>query len=122
MKPVLYLDHDVHLYFVAALRRRGYEASTTQEHGNQRLSDAEQLAFAAERDWAILSYNMGDFNALHTEWIAQGKKHAGILLASQFHPPRTLSASAQSALSCRCCGLDRQYPLSRPVARHVDQE
>lgn len=90
MKPVLYLDHDVHLYFVAALRRRGYEASTTQEHGNQRLSDAEQLAFAAERDWTILSYNMGDFNALHTEWIAQGKKHAGILLASQFHPPRTL--------------------------------
>ena len=55
MKPVLYLDHDVHLYFVAALRRRGYEASTTQEHGNQRLSDAEQLAFAAERDWTILS-------------------------------------------------------------------
>lgn len=61
MKPVLYLDHDVHLYFVAALRRRGYEASTTQEHGNQRSSDAEQLAFAAERDWTILSYNMGDF-------------------------------------------------------------
>jgi len=41
-KPILYLDHDVHLYFAAALERHGYEAHSTQEYGNQLLSDEAQ--------------------------------------------------------------------------------
>jgi hypothetical protein len=88
-KPTLYLDHDVHLYFVAALKRHGYEAYSTQEFGNQRMSDEEQLTFAANRGWSLLSYNIGDFSNLNQRWIAQGKEHAGILLASQFNPART---------------------------------
>ncbi|MBI3303481.1 MAG: DUF5615 family PIN-like protein [Deltaproteobacteria bacterium] len=79
----------MHLYFVAALRRHGYEAHSTQEFGNQRLGDEEQLTFAANRNWTLLSYNIGDFSDLHQNWIAQGKEHAGILLASQFNPART---------------------------------
>ena len=89
-KPILYLDHDVHPYFVAALRRHGYEAYSTQEFGNQQASDEEQLAFAASRGWTLLSYNIGHFSDLHQRWTAQGKEHAGILLATQFNPDRTL--------------------------------
>jgi hypothetical protein len=89
-KPTLYLDHDVHLYFVAALRHRGYEAYSTQEFGNQQAADEEQLGFAASRGWTFLSYNTGHFSDLHQKWIRQGKAHSGILLAPQFNPARTL--------------------------------
>ena len=89
-KPILYLDHDVHLYFVAALRRHGYETHSTQECGNQEASDEEQLTFAANRSWTLLSYNIDDFSNLHRRWIAQGKEHSGVLLAAQFNPARTL--------------------------------
>jgi hypothetical protein len=89
-KPILYLDHDVHLYFGAALSRHGYEAHSTQEFGNQRASDEGQLTFAADRSWTLLGYNIGDFSDLHKRWIARGKEHAGIILATQFNPARTL--------------------------------
>jgi hypothetical protein len=88
-KPILYLDHDVHLYFIAALGRHGYEAHSTQEFGNQRLSDEAQLIFAAKQNWVLLSYNIGDFLDLHQRWLRQGKEHTGLLLASQFNPTRT---------------------------------
>jgi hypothetical protein len=80
----------VHLYFVAALRHHGYEAHSTQECGNQEAADENQLLFAATRGWTLLSYNSEDFSPLHRQWIAQGKGHAGIRLASQFHPALTL--------------------------------
>ena len=53
MRVAQYLDHDVHLYFVAALGRHGYEAHSTQEFGNQLLSDEEQLTFVAKRNWTL---------------------------------------------------------------------
>jgi hypothetical protein len=89
-KLILSLDHDVHLYFVAALRHHGYEAHSAQEHGNQEASDEDQLLFATNRGWTLLSYNIDDFSTLHRLWIAQGKGHVGILLASQFNPALTL--------------------------------
>jgi hypothetical protein len=89
-KPTLYLDHDVHLYFVAALKRHGYDAHSTQEHGNERFSDEEQLIFAVKRNWTLLTYNVADFSIIHQSWSNRKKDHAGILLATQFHPAQTL--------------------------------
>jgi len=63
--PILYLDHDVHFYFVAALRRHGYEAHSTQEFRNQQLNDEEQLTFATKRKWTLISYNGGKLIAEH---------------------------------------------------------
>ena len=90
MKPVLYLDHDVHQYFVDALRRRAYEAYSTREYGNEMLSDEAQMAFAAARNWVVVSYNVRDYAALHGRWASNNKQHAGIVLASQLHPMYTL--------------------------------
>jgi Domain of unknown function (DUF5615) len=53
------------------------------------LSDEEQLTFAAERNWTLVSYNVGDFSDLHQDWSLRRKEHAGIILASQFNPART---------------------------------
>src|SRR6266478_2288747 len=89
-KPTLYLDHDVHLYFVAALKRHGYDAHSTQEHGNEKCSDEEQLIFATQRHWTLLTYNVADFSVLHHSWTARKREHAGILLATQFNSSQTL--------------------------------
>ena len=88
-KLTLYLDHDVHLYFVAALERHGYEAHSTQEYSNQLLSDDAQLAFATKQNWTLLSYNTSDFFEIHHNWVQQGKAHTGLILAPQFNPKRT---------------------------------
>ena len=87
-KPTLYLDHDVHLYFAAALERHGYEAHSTQEFSNQSLPDDAQLAFATQRNWTLLGYNTSDFFEIHHNGVRQDKAHAGIILASQFNPKR----------------------------------
>ena len=33
----------------------------------------------------LYSFNVGDFYHLHTVWLAQGRSHAGIILAPQQH-------------------------------------
>lgn len=32
---------------------------------------------------ALYSFNVGDFHEIHTEWIASGRDHAGLILAQQ---------------------------------------
>ena len=57
----VYLDEDVSVLVADLLRSRKYDALTTLEAGNVRLSDAEQLAFATSRGLAILTHNRDDF-------------------------------------------------------------
>lgn len=82
----------IHLYFdedaqdddvIAALRLRGVNVLTTTEAGMLGRDDEDQLAYAANGERTFYSFNVGDFNALHAEWITQGKSHAGIILAPQ---------------------------------------
>lgn len=42
--------------------------------------DIDQLEHAAEEGRAIYTFNVGHFCQLHTEYIAQGKSHAGIIV------------------------------------------
>jgi hypothetical protein len=41
------------------------------------------VAFAAERGFVLYTFNVSDFYRLHTEWVAAGREHAGIVLATQ---------------------------------------
>lgn len=52
-------------------------------------TDEEQLAFAAGRGWAILTYNRRDFSALARYWQKAGRSHAGIILSRQFSNRQT---------------------------------
>jgi len=65
---------------VAGLRRAGIDVLTTSEAGNDRLSDPEQLEFAAKSGRAIYTGNLHDFPTLHSAWIVSEKSHAGIIL------------------------------------------
>ncbi|MBC8870234.1 MAG: DUF5615 family PIN-like protein [Planctomycetes bacterium] len=95
MTPVkVYLDEDVHHLIAHALRLRGWDALTTIAAGRQGSSDLEQLRFAAENGYAILTYNVSDFPRLHYE-IIDADDHGGIVVATQDDP----SANARTLLS-----------------------
>jgi predicted nuclease of predicted toxin-antitoxin system len=79
----LYLDEDVHEDIAMALRLRGYDIKTTREVGNKGLSDIEQLRYATKKDRVIISFNIADFNKLHSEFIKKGIEHSGIILSKQ---------------------------------------
>jgi len=93
MKPIkVYLDEDVHTFIAEALRLRGYNALTTLEAGRQAATDADQIRFATEHGFAILSYNISHFPRLHHEVVGAGASHSGIIVATQDDPKSNLRA------------------------------
>ena len=68
---------------VVGLRKRGVDRLTALEAGTTKETDEQQLAFAAAQGRAIYSFNVGDFCRLHSQWLAEPRRHAGIILARQ---------------------------------------
>jgi len=68
---------------VAALRSRGLDVTTALEDGMVDRSDRDHLDHAYQQSRVLFSFNRGDFFQLHTEYLSQGKPHAGIILANQ---------------------------------------
>jgi uncharacterized protein with PIN domain len=77
----LYLDEDVHKKIAVALRLKGYDVVSAHEVQKQSLSDYQQLEYAVSEQRAIFTFNAGDFDRLHKEYIKSGKNHFGILLS-----------------------------------------
>ena len=96
MTPIkVYLDEDVHHLIAHALRLRGWQALTTIDAGRQGSTDLEQVQFAADNRFAILSYNVADFPRLHAEITDADHHHSGIIVATQNDP----AANARTMLS-----------------------
>ena len=82
----LYIDEDsMDRALVRALRARGVDVATAWEEGMIERKDAEHLNYATEQGRVLYSFNQEDFYRLHTTYLAQGKSHAGIILARQQH-------------------------------------
>src|SRR5438094_3603081 len=79
----LYLDRHVMTRLADDLAQRGYDCLNTQQAGNDRASDEEQLAVATAQSRAIVTYNIRDFAPLHKTWLAAGRSHAGIIVSRQ---------------------------------------
>lgn len=79
----LYIDEDVHGGIGAALRQHGYDVLTVNEAKRGGLSDAEQLAYAADLGRTLFSFNAADYIALHLEYGTQGRMHSGIVVSKQ---------------------------------------
>lgn len=88
----LYLDEDVHAFIADALRLRGYEAIITRDHGRLGANDTDQLTFIQRHGYALLTYNVNDFPHLHFQWLAVGKHHPGIIIASRENPSQNIRA------------------------------
>jgi uncharacterized protein with PIN domain len=79
----LYLDEDVHRKVATALRLKGYDVVSTHDAQKQSLSDAHQLEHAVAQQRALFTFNAGDFDRLHKEYLKDGREHFGIILSRQ---------------------------------------
>jgi hypothetical protein len=80
----LYLDEDaMDLALVRALRARGVDVLTAREMGMIERPDEEHLVRATREGRVLYSFNVGDFQRLHTHYAMEGKTHSGIILARQ---------------------------------------
>lgn len=73
------MDRDL----VAALRARGVDVITAADVGMLGYSDPEQLEYSTSQGRVLDSFNRGYFYYLHTNYLTEGRKHGGIILALQ---------------------------------------
>jgi len=84
MQIRLYLDEDaMDSDLVHALRLRGIDVTTALDAGRTSSADEEHLKYAIASERTLYSFNVSDFMALHTSYLAAGKPHAGIILGRQ---------------------------------------
>jgi hypothetical protein len=84
MKIRLYLDEDtMDGDLVHALRIRGVDVLTALDVGMIRRDDNEHLDYATGEGRSLYSYNVRDYQLLHTQYLMVAKSHAGIIVAQQ---------------------------------------
>lgn len=88
----LYLDEDVHTFIAEAIRLRGYKATTTRDQSRLGAEDDDQLDFAQQHGYTLVTYNIHDYPRLHYGWLAAGEHHAGVVVASRENPRRNIRA------------------------------
>jgi hypothetical protein len=80
----LYVDEDAMTKSVVfGLRARGVDVLTASDARMINREDADHLALAASLERILYTFNVADYCALHEAWIAEGREHAGIVLATQ---------------------------------------
>ena len=66
---------------VRGLRARGIDLTTVLDEGMSEQNDLSQLEYATRQGRVLYTFNVGHFCHLHKEYMAQGKHHAGIIVA-----------------------------------------
>lgn len=79
MTRPLYCDESIWMPVADGLRRRGWEIHTARDEGTLGDPDTEQLAYALENDWVLLTFD-DDFLSLVE---GEGLDHAGLLYVQQ---------------------------------------
>jgi hypothetical protein len=84
VKVSLYLDEDAqNVRLIRALQARGVDVIAAWNVGMRQRDDEEHLLFATTQGRVLYGFNIRDFYRLHTEFLTQGRSHAGIILAMQ---------------------------------------
>lgn len=80
----LYFDEDsMDQRLVRALRVRSLDVTTALEENMIDRADEDHLEYATSQGRVLFSFNRGDFYDLHSQYLLEGKTHAGIILANQ---------------------------------------
>ncbi len=62
---------------------RGVDVVSASASGMVQREDEDHLAFATAEGRALYSFNVGDFQEIHTLWVGSGRRHAGLVLSQQ---------------------------------------
>jgi hypothetical protein len=96
MQIRLYFDEDaMDSDLVHALRMHGVDVTTALDEGLIEPYDKDHLAFAASQNRALYSFNAGDYLALHSAYLTQGR-----LMPASFLPCSNATASASRCAAC----------------------
>ena len=80
----LYFDEDsMDGALITALRARGVDVITATEAGLLGRTDREQLEYATAVGRVLYTFNRGNFYRLHSQYLAEGLNHCGIIMATQ---------------------------------------
>ncbi len=93
----LFADENVHRGLAAALRAIGHDVLTAHEAGraNQKIPDADQLAFATSVGRALLTNNRKHFHKLHRAFPG----HAGIITYTRDPGTNALAQRIHNAIT-----------------------
>jgi hypothetical protein len=84
--PPVYLDECVDSELAPRLVQRGFVVTTAVAQGMVGASDPEQLVYATQHDWVILTHNRRHFQREHNESLRQQRPHSGIIVLPQRGP------------------------------------
>jgi hypothetical protein len=79
----IFTDEDMPGALAAALRAAAVDGVSTPEAGRLGQLDEAQLKWATQAGRVLVSFNVGDFVALHSAWLQVGRSHAGIVVSTQ---------------------------------------
>ena len=82
----LYLDEDVDVLIANLLRNYGYSVISTNDAGLLGATDTDQMEYAAVNRRTIVTHNRQDFEDLFQGYLAQGRMHAGVIIAVRRSP------------------------------------
>lgn len=68
---------------VRGLRARGIDVSTALDADMIERADKEHLDFATAQGRVLCTFNVGDFYDLHSQYLAEDRFHAGMILMQQ---------------------------------------
>lgn len=83
MRIRAYIDEDVPFSFAQALSNHDVDVVTTQQAGDNGVSNVEQLQYAAKEGGGIFMHNKRDFRSLHNEYLRAEKDHSGMVMSDQ---------------------------------------
>ena len=86
--PLIYLNENIPVSVVTLLAERGIRSLSTRDANNLGIGDEAQLVYATEHQCIVLTYNRRHFRYLHQKWLAEGKKHCGIIVVRPSDPKR----------------------------------
>ncbi|MGH7320115.1 MAG: DUF5615 family PIN-like protein [Candidatus Rokuibacteriota bacterium] len=101
----LYFDENLSPRIAVALRTRGIDAVSAHEVGNGRLTDAEQLAWAAGQGRTLVTGNVRDFVRLSRDAVRQEQPHSGVILCPTSARHRGVGSATQALVR-----IAKRYP------------
>lgn len=82
----LFLDENVSLLVAELMQANGFEAITARQAARLGKSDPEQLAFATEHGYVMVTHNRVDFENLSVDLFQRGQHHTGIIFVTPRSP------------------------------------
>ena len=79
-----YLDDDTGMPSLTRQgNQRGLHVVRSDDVGMRGATDDKHLEFAAREGLMLVTCNLRDFQKLHTDWVAAGRRHSGIMIVDQ---------------------------------------